>query len=44
MIEHHRRSIRLPEYDYSQPREYFITLVSYGRSSILEKSMANACA
>jgi putative transposase len=37
MIEHHRRSIRLPEYDYSQPREYFITLVSYGRSSIFGK-------
>lgn len=27
----HRRSIRLPEYDYSQPGGYFITIVTYHR-------------
>jgi len=26
---HHRRSIRLPGYDYSQPGEYFITLCTH---------------
>jgi putative transposase len=26
-----RRSIRVPEYDYSQPGKYFVTLVSYQR-------------
>lgn len=26
---HHRRSIRLPGYDYSQPGEYFITICTY---------------
>ncbi|MDZ4159685.1 MAG: transposase [Anaerolineaceae bacterium] len=31
---HHRRSIRLPEYDYSQPGAYFITLVTYGRECL----------
>ena len=24
--KHHRRSIRLPEYDYTQPGAYFLTL------------------
>jgi putative transposase len=28
---HHRHSIRLPDYDYSQPGAYFITLVTQGR-------------
>jgi REP element-mobilizing transposase RayT len=28
---HHRRSIRLPGYDYSQPGEYFITICTYER-------------
>ncbi len=28
---HHRRSIRLKDYDYSQPGAYFVTLVSYQR-------------
>jgi putative transposase len=28
---HHRRSIRLKEYDYSQPGGYFITIVTYQR-------------
>ncbi|MBL8098719.1 MAG: hypothetical protein JNK81_06030 [Anaerolineales bacterium] len=29
--KHHRRSIRLKEYDYSQPGGYFITIVTYQR-------------
>ncbi|SNB74035.1 transposase [Thermoflexus hugenholtzii] len=28
---HHRRSIRLPGYDYTQPGAYFITIVTYNR-------------
>jgi REP element-mobilizing transposase RayT len=28
---HHRRSIRLPGYDYTQPGAYFITLVTHDR-------------
>ena len=31
--KHHRRSIRLPDHDYSQPGAYFITTVTRGRSS-----------
>jgi putative transposase len=31
---HNRRSIRLPEYDYSQLGEYFITIVSDNRKPI----------
>ena len=30
----HRRSIRLPGYDYSQPGEYFITLVTHHREPL----------
>ena len=29
--KHHRRSVRLKEYDYSQPGGYFITIVAYQR-------------
>jgi putative transposase len=29
--QHHRRSIRLPAYDYSAPGAYFITIVTHGR-------------
>lgn len=29
--KHHRRSIRLRGYDYSQPGAYFITMVTHGR-------------
>lgn len=29
---HHRRSIRLPEYDYSQPGAYFLTLRTYEKA------------
>ena len=32
---HHRRSIRLPGYDYSQPGAYFITIVTRGRECLL---------
>src|SRR4030065_1550792 len=31
---HHRRSIRLTGYDYSQPGAYFITLVTYQRDGL----------
>ena len=31
---HHRRSIRLTEYDYSQPGAYFITICAYNRACI----------
>jgi putative transposase len=29
--KHHRRSIRLKEYDYAQPGGYFVTIVTYHR-------------
>ena len=29
--KHHRRSIRLPEYDYSQPGAYFVTICTQNR-------------
>ncbi|MHC1707343.1 MAG: transposase [Bacteroidales bacterium] len=29
--KHHRQSIRLQAYDYSQPGSYFVTLCTYGR-------------
>ena len=31
---HHRRSIRLKDYDYSQPGSYFVTLVTHGRANL----------
>lgn len=31
---HHRRSIRLKGYDYTQPGAYFVTLVTYHRAKI----------
>lgn len=31
---HHRRSIRLKEYDYTQPGAYFITLVTQDRANL----------
>jgi REP element-mobilizing transposase RayT len=34
MPDHHRRSIRLPGYDYSQPGNYYLTMVTYHRESI----------
>jgi putative transposase len=34
---HHRRSIRLKEYDYSRPGGYFVTIVSYQRECLFGK-------
>ncbi len=31
---HHRRSIRLPGYDYSQPGAYFVTIVTQAREAL----------
>lgn len=33
-IIHHRRSIRLPHYDYAQPGGYFITLCTQNRACL----------
>ncbi len=33
--KHHRRSIRLPEWDYRQAGAYFVTLVIHGRETLL---------
>jgi putative transposase len=33
---HHRRSIRLPGYDYAQPGAYFITICTQGRECVLD--------
>jgi len=35
--KHHRRSIRLPEYDYTQPGAYFVTIVAWQRESLFGK-------
>jgi putative transposase len=32
--KHQRRSIRLPDYDYSQPGAYFVTIVTRGRECL----------
>jgi putative transposase len=32
--KHHRQSTRLPDYDYSQPGAYFITIVTRGRECL----------
>jgi putative transposase len=32
--KHHRRSIRLKEYDYSQPGGYFVTIVTFQRDCL----------
>ncbi len=32
--KYHRRSIRVPDYDYSQPGAYFITIVTRGRECL----------
>ena len=32
--KHHRRSLRLPGYDYSQSRTYFVTICAYQRQCI----------
>ncbi len=33
--KHHRRSIRLPEYDYSSPGAYFVTICVQGKECVL---------
>jgi len=32
--KHHRRSIRLPNYDYAQPGAYYVTMVAWHRESL----------
>jgi len=32
--KHHRRSIRLEGYDYTQPGAYFVTVVTWRRESL----------
>lgn len=32
--KHHRRSIRLKEYDYTQPGGYFVTIVTFQRDCL----------
>jgi REP element-mobilizing transposase RayT len=34
---HHRHSIRLPDFDYSQPGEYYITIVTHERQHLFGK-------
>ena len=36
----HRRSIRLPEYDYAQAGAYFVTIVTHHRQSLLGEIQA----
>ncbi|MFA6533483.1 MAG: hypothetical protein WCT22_05855 [Patescibacteria group bacterium] len=31
---HHRHSLRLPEYDYSNPGIYFVTICTYQRECV----------
>ena len=33
--KHHRRSIRLPQYDYAQPGVYFVTICTHKRECVL---------
>ncbi len=35
--DHRRRSLRLPDYDYTQPGAYFVTICTYERKSIFGK-------
>jgi len=35
--KHHRRSVRLPKYDYSQPGGYFVTIVTKDRACLFGK-------
>lgn len=34
-VKHHRRSLRLTEYDYAQPGAYFITICTKDRECLL---------
>ena len=40
--KHHRRSIRLPGYDYSQPGYYFVTICCYQRQRLFGKIIDGA--
>ena len=40
--KHHRRSIRLAGYDYSDPGAYFVTLCTYGRECVFGAVAAGA--
>jgi putative transposase len=42
-VEPRRRSIRLPGFDYSTTRAYFITICARGRRSILDRDIVTAC-
>jgi len=33
----HRKTVRIPDYDYSQPGAYFVTLVTYRRDTLLSE-------
>jgi putative transposase len=39
---HHRRSIRLPGYDYSQPGAYFVTICTQERECVLDDPVVSA--
>jgi REP element-mobilizing transposase RayT len=39
---HHRRSIRLPEYDYSQSGVYFVTICAQGRECLFGEVMTDS--
>ena len=39
---HHRRSVRLPGYDYSQPGAYFVTICTYNRELSLQDQVKEA--
>ena len=41
---HHRRSIRLPGYDYTQPGFYFVTIVTHERRSLFDNPALRAIA
>lgn len=36
-LKHHRRSIRLPGYDYGQPGAYFVTIITQDRAPVMGK-------
>jgi len=36
-LKHHRRSIRVPGYDYSQPGAYYVTIVTWHRECLFGK-------
>ncbi|HLO14385.1 MAG TPA: hypothetical protein VK206_06130 [Anaerolineales bacterium] len=38
--KHHRHSIRLPNYDYSQPGSYYVTIVAWHRESLFGEVVA----